>query len=113
MKTHHVTNKEKEVPAAALFFCAVALGFCVALIVPQDIRIDGLDIHLNHIWLLQGIVLVVLTGLFLCVFGSARDYFFSIVLTSELARANTVPRSTIPIPHLAGQLKPPNFPFAY
>ena len=83
MKTHHVTNKEKEVPAAALFFCAVALGFCLALLVPEDICIDGLDVHLNHIWLLQGIVLVVVTGLFLCVFGSARDYFFSFFLALD------------------------------
>ena len=113
MQTSHVTNKEMEVPAAALFFCALALGFCFALMVPQDIRIDGFNIHLNHIWLLQGMVLVVVTGLFLSVFGSARDYFFSLFLASRLVGANSVPLATFPIPCLAGHFKPPTFPFAY
>ena len=107
MQTSHVTNKEKEVPASALFFCAVALGFCLALLVPENICIDGLNIHLNYIWLLQGIVLVVVTGLFLCVFGSAKDYFFTLFLSSRLVGANPVPLQPSIIFYLAGKFKPP------
>ena len=102
-----LTEKEKRVPSAALFFGALVLGFCLALAVPEDISISGLDIHLHHIWLLQGIVLIVVTGLFLSVFGSARDYFFSLFLSSQLVGANPVPLQPSIIFYLAGKFKPP------
>ena len=107
MQMKKMTDMEKAVPAAVLFFCAVVLGFFFAMMVTGEFTIHGFEVHLSHIWVLKGIVLVVVTGLFLCIFGSARDYFFSTVLISELARAKTAPLLTFPNPCQACQFKPP------